>query len=65
MTINFYVGGESIQKFTLYGKHGVEEAYLLEGLAQIVRIVLLDFSETGEMLRLIILSASERILRSL
>jgi hypothetical protein len=40
MTINFYVGGESIQKFTLYGKHGVEEAYLLEGIAQIVRTVI-------------------------
>ena len=40
MTINFYAGGESIQKFTLYGKHGVEEAYLLEGIAQIVRTVI-------------------------
>jgi len=40
MTINFYAGGESIQKFTLYGKHGVAEAYLLEGIAQIVRTVI-------------------------
>jgi hypothetical protein len=40
MTINFYVGGESIQKFTLYGKHGIAEAYLLEGIAQIVRTVI-------------------------
>jgi len=40
MTINFYAGGESIQKFTLYGKHGIAEAYLLEGIAQIVRTVI-------------------------
>lgn len=37
MTINFFAGGKSLQKFTVWGKHGIEEANLLYAIAQIIR----------------------------
>ena len=40
MTISFFVGGKSIEKFTVYGKHGIEEANLLYATAQLIRTVI-------------------------
>ena len=38
--IKFYFGGEEINSFSFYGKHGIEEAYLIAGLAELIRFVL-------------------------
>ncbi len=38
--IKFYFGGEEINSFSFYGKHGIEEAYLIAGLAELIRFIL-------------------------
>ena len=38
--IKFYFGGEEINSFSFYGKHGIEEAYIIAGLAELIRFVL-------------------------